>query len=573
MPGPERQGHGEAAAPVGHALDPDRAAVQLDQLLDQGEADAAALEGPAAGALDPVEALEQAGQLGGRDAGAGVADGELRRPAVGRPPDHHPDLALEGELEGVREQIEDHLLPHLAVDVDRLGQGRAVDDQAQARPIDRRAEARGELGGERREVGRLVARLDAPGLDAREVEQRVDQLEQPQAIAMRGVDQRPIVDGNAGCRLGQHLLERPQHQGQGRAELVADVREECGLGAVDLGQGLGAPALLLVGAGVGEAGRDLARDQVDEARVAGVELPVGIDARDQEARRPVLALARDRDHDRLPGRLVPGPGRQATEAGFQVALRQGRRPGAQLAGGPGGSVGAIDQRRRRRMPGPDAGRAGEPGAAVVLEQIGERERQVPEVGAEAALDRGQHLGAGVGAGELGGELAQRGEPALADHPLGLLGDDAQHARDPAVVVGQRAVGEGVVGLLGVAAAFQEQEQRLVPGRLAGVEDRLDARADVLPDLRPDVAGAGAERPGLLDPERRPVGVVAEEGELAAPRHPHGVARGQHDPDDRLQALRPARDRPERRCRPVVGGDQGAHRAAAGGEVEPWRAIG
>ena len=33
------------------------------------------------------------------------------------------------------------------------------------------------------------------------------------------------------------------------------------------------------------------------------------------------------------------------------------------------------------------------------------------------------------------------------------------------------------------------------------------------------------------------------------------------------------DRPERRCRPVVGGDQGAHLAAAGGEVERSRAIG
>ena len=33
-------------------------------------------------------------------------------------------------------------------------------------------------------------------------------------------------------------------------------------------------ALVLVGAGIGEPGRDLARDQVDEAGIGGVERPV-----------------------------------------------------------------------------------------------------------------------------------------------------------------------------------------------------------------------------------------------------------------------------------------------------------
>ena len=37
------------------------------------------------------------------------------------------------------------------------------------------------------------------------------------------------------------VLERAEHQGQRRAELVADVGEERRLGAVDLGQRFGAP--------------------------------------------------------------------------------------------------------------------------------------------------------------------------------------------------------------------------------------------------------------------------------------------------------------------------------------------
>ena len=51
----------------------------------------------------------------------------------------------------------------------------------------------------------------------------------------------------------QHVLERTQHQRQRRAEFVADVGEKGRLGAVDLGQRLGAAALLLVRLRVGDA--------------------------------------------------------------------------------------------------------------------------------------------------------------------------------------------------------------------------------------------------------------------------------------------------------------------------------
>lgn len=73
---------------------------------------------------------------------------------------------------------------------------------------------------------------------------------------------------------------------------------------------------------------------------------------------------------------------------------------------------------------------------------------------------------------------------MSDDLLGVFGDHAEHARDRALVVGERAVGEGVVGLLHVAAALQEQLQRLVPGGLARAQHVLDARTGVLPDLGP-----------------------------------------------------------------------------------------
>ena len=104
----------------------------------------------------------------------------------------HGDRPLERELEGVREQVEDDLLPHVAIDVDGLGQRRAVDDEREPGALDRRAKAAREVDGERGEVDRLVDGLDAAGLDARELEQRVDELEQAQRVALEELDGRVI---------------------------------------------------------------------------------------------------------------------------------------------------------------------------------------------------------------------------------------------------------------------------------------------------------------------------------------------------------------------------------------------
>src|SRR5262249_20258381 len=99
--------------------------------------------GAAARALDAVEALEQARDFVGRDAGAGVAHGQLGR-VIALAHRHH-ELAGEGELEGIGQEIEDDLFPHLAVDVRGSRQRWAVDDEPHAGLLDRRAEYAGEL--------------------------------------------------------------------------------------------------------------------------------------------------------------------------------------------------------------------------------------------------------------------------------------------------------------------------------------------------------------------------------------------------------------------------------------------
>ena len=178
---------------------------------------------------------------------------------VAAPAQRDANLALERELERVGQQVEDDLLPHVAIDVDRLRQRRAGHDEPQPGFLDRRAEHAGELGGDAGEVHGLEAGVDAPGLDAGEVEERVHQLQEPQAVAMRDLEPGRRVGRQRLDLLAQHVLERAQHQRQRRAELVRDVREEGGLRAIQFREALGPPPLLLERLGVGEPGGNLRR--------------------------------------------------------------------------------------------------------------------------------------------------------------------------------------------------------------------------------------------------------------------------------------------------------------------------
>src|SRR5262249_58004365 len=101
----------------------------------QGETDTTAFDAAATRTLHPTKALEQMRQLLGWDAGAGIADHHLGKAAVGRPPDGDGDFAREREFQGVGEQIEDHLLQPVAVDVDRLAELPANPPPAPARPV------------------------------------------------------------------------------------------------------------------------------------------------------------------------------------------------------------------------------------------------------------------------------------------------------------------------------------------------------------------------------------------------------------------------------------------------------
>src|SRR5579862_364285 len=125
--------------------------------------------GSAASPGNPMEALEDLRQLIGRDAGAGIADSEFEvRAGVAQ---FHFDDALESELEGVRDEIENDLFPHPTIDIRRLEHWRTVDVEPQSSLLDGGAKHARKIRGESRKIHRLVLRLNSPRFEAGKIEQ------------------------------------------------------------------------------------------------------------------------------------------------------------------------------------------------------------------------------------------------------------------------------------------------------------------------------------------------------------------------------------------------------------------
>jgi hypothetical protein len=103
---------------------------------------------------------------------------------------------------------------------------------------------------------------------------------------VRHIQPLALGTGQGVFRVPQSVLHRTEHEGEGGAELVADIAEEQGLGAVYLRQGLGPPALLFIGACAGNGGGHMTGNQLEEAAIIFVEGLPGADTQDEKARMP-----------------------------------------------------------------------------------------------------------------------------------------------------------------------------------------------------------------------------------------------------------------------------------------------
>ncbi len=372
----------------------------------------------------------------------------------------------------------------------------------------------------------------------------------------------------------ERVFLRPQHQRQRRAELVADVGEERRLGAIQLGQRLGALAFGLVSARVADRGDDLRGRQLEERAVSGVQAAVRADAADQHAVRLRLVGRRERQRDRLARRLRPSPVWQRAEA-FDDAVehdrrsrvergtdgpRQRRRIGVEVEVG-GGQLGVAVL---------EADAAGEPrGAARVVEQVGQRKRDVRLVLVEHRGRLVARLLSRLGLGGARAQLAQRAELPFAVNLFGGLGHGGEHAADAGPldgVVRDGAVRDDEVRLLQEPPPVDQHVQIVAPRRRLAAVRRLDHRADDVPDLRPAFGGGLAHRARMLVAQHGPVGVVVDLDELRSPPQQHGEPVVQQQADHGPQRLRPALDGPERRRRPVDGAHQGGHLAATSKQI-------
>src|SRR5262245_6942401 len=115
-------------------------------------------------AIHFVEALEQAGELVGGNANAGIRDHDRRVPAA--PLDADVDLPRRrGELDRVVDEVDDNLLAPARVDwrVDLVD--RRIDAQRDSMPLGLRGEAAGRLTHDGAYVGQLESKLHAPRFD------------------------------------------------------------------------------------------------------------------------------------------------------------------------------------------------------------------------------------------------------------------------------------------------------------------------------------------------------------------------------------------------------------------------
>ncbi len=249
----QRHLHAEGAALALDAVDRDRATHQGHQLAADRQAQAGTAVAARGGGVGLLELLEQARQRIGRDADAGVAHGEAHHvpalPAhlvVGAQLDLQVDRTRPGELEGIPDQVDQHLAQA----------GRVADHEARQRVVEGHLEpdalSRGLLFEQAGHVADDRVQVEVDVLDAQlarfdlgEVEQVVDDRQQGLGIALAALDL--LARGLAQRGIAQREAEHADHARQRSAHLVAHVGQEFGfLARRILGALLGLAQELLV---------------------------------------------------------------------------------------------------------------------------------------------------------------------------------------------------------------------------------------------------------------------------------------------------------------------------------------
>jgi hypothetical protein len=483
-----RDAEPEARAAPGLALEADLAAQELHELAADGEPEAGAAEAPGERPVRLRERLEDLALAALGDADPGVGDAELEpaalrvragaRAAVVRQPRHaHRHLAALGELDRVADQVHQHLAHAHRVRA-HLARHLVLDEAGQLEALAlglRRQQRRDVLHRfVQVEVGGLE--LELAGLRPREVEDVVDHAEQQPRRLVGRLTELSLVGREPGV---EQQLGHAQHAVHGRADLVAHVGQELGLGAVG-GLGLAGEVLGLLGAAA-QLDRPLLHLRLEGALVL-------LDA--------VAVLAQPLEHHREPGAqladLVAGGHRYvAVElAAGDVAGQRGEpadrprrlpadRQRERRAGGDhqqrrqaAGGQQSAEARGRRRRPQAELDVAGDPGQPAARREGGRR-------GGVDPVDRHQHVQPGDAVRLAIADARRAGAHALPERRRRQR--RAMRGRGELRAVGAEQTGEEqprVVGRVGERA----RQGGAVPRQQGGPAVVADQRRDGEPAL-------------------------------------------------------------------------------------------
>ena len=119
---------------------------------------------------------------------------------------------------------------------------------------------------------------------------------------------------------GERGLQVANHKGQRSPELVADIGEESGFCVVELFQQVGSLLFLFRQARILNDGAYLRGHKLEKSLVIGIDRTCGIDTRDKDAERLVVAARDHAQNNRLGHSLVRGPARKRIEPGDRDAF-------------------------------------------------------------------------------------------------------------------------------------------------------------------------------------------------------------------------------------------------------------
>src|SRR5437588_2041943 len=128
-----------------------------------------------------IESLEQFRNGFRWNSYAGVANAKLGRVSLVTYTDLY--FSIEGEFEGVGNEVQNNFLPHIAIHVHRFAQIAAIHQQAQSRFVRGGTEYASQLRSKACQIRGLVDRLHSSSFKAREIQQGINQAQQPRAVA------------------------------------------------------------------------------------------------------------------------------------------------------------------------------------------------------------------------------------------------------------------------------------------------------------------------------------------------------------------------------------------------------